>query len=134
MDTGLLHSHTGLAYIIFIAALVNLVLALAKSSNGKGIAGVISVFHMTILWCGRLGIGIGVGMWFRRFSEVPFLDLWWAWSALLLWAPIEIVAKRLVLPDLSYMKEGGQASSKLVLGTGLQLLLVAIIFGFMHAN
>ena len=134
MDTGLLHSHTGLAYIIFIAALVNLVLALTKSSNGKGIASVISIFHLIILWCGRISILIGILMWFRRFSEVPFLNMWWAWSALILWAPIEIMAKRLVIPDLSYMKEGGQSSNKLVLGTGLQLLLIAIIFGIMHAN
>jgi hypothetical protein len=134
MDTGLLHSHSGLAYIIFIAALVNLVLALTKSNNGKGIAGVMKILHMVILMCGRVSIFIGIVMWFRRFSEVSFLNMWWAWSAILLWAPIEILAKRMVAPDLSYMKDGGQSSKNLVIGTGIQLVLVAVIFGMMHAK
>ena len=134
MDIGLLHSHTGAAYIIFLAAIINLVLALAPSKNVGGMAKIMGLLHNVLLWGGRVNLLIGIVMWMRRFSEVPILELWWAWSALFFWAPVEILAKRMVKPDLQYMQDGGQASQKLVIGTGLQLLVVAIIFGIMHAK
>jgi len=134
MELGLLHSHSGLAYLIFLAALVNLVLALTPSKNSPAMAKVIGILHQVILWGGRVNLLIGTTMWIQYHFSRPFLDMWWGWSALLLWAPVEIMAKRLVQPDLKYMSDGGQSSKKLLLGTGLQLVVVALIFGMMHAR
>jgi hypothetical protein len=135
MDVGLLHSHSGLAYLLFLAALVNLVLALTPGKKAAGIAKTMSVFHSIILWCGRLNLLIGIVMWqFGSLSQAPFINLWWAWSALLLWGPVEVLGKRFVRPDLEFMKEGGSPSKKLLLGSSLQLMLIAIIFGLMHAK
>ena len=98
---------------------------------------IMNILHQIILWGGRGNLLIGMSMWVQRINgseQETFLTTWWAWSAIILWAPIEILAKRMVKPDLQYMADGGQASNKLVIGTGVQLLLIAIIFGMMHAK
>ena len=133
MELGLQHSHSGLAYLIFLAALVNLVLALAPSKNSPAMAKIMGILHQVILWGGRGNLLVGITMWLQFYSAEPIVEMCLHWAALLLWAPVEIMAKRLVKPDLMYMLDGGKASKKLIVGTGLQLVVVAIIFGMMHA-
>jgi hypothetical protein len=61
----------------------------------------------------------------------PIMEMWWAWLALLLWGAVEVVSKRMIKPDLDYVLEGGQSSTKLAIGFTIELLVIAIIYGMM---
>ena len=86
------------------------------------------ISNSIVLWGGRLNILFGVYLLYAKYSFAP---LWWAWSALLLWGPVEVVSKRMIKPDLEYFLDGGQSSKKLAIGFTIELLIVAIIFGMM---
>ncbi len=130
MEIGLIHGHMTLAYLMFGFALVNLVLVLMPKKNGK----LIKILHSIVLNVGRLALVLGVSIWAVKWSGAPILGMWWAWSALLLWGPMEVVAKRFVKPDVEYLLEGGDASSKLTIGMVVELFIVTIIFGLMSAK
>ena len=134
MDIGLLQSLSGVAYIIFVAAIVNLVLALAPNQNASTTSKMMTVFHQILMWGGRLNLLIGIALWGLHFPSLSALNRWWGVFALLLWAPVEVIANKMINPDLRYMRDGAPSSKKLVLGTGVQLVLVAAIFGIMHAK
>ena len=130
MEIGLIHGHKSLAYLMFGIALINVVLALMPNRNAK----VLKILHTILMNTGRLTLIIGLSIWVVKWSGAPILNMWWAWSALLLWGPIEVLAKRMVKPDIQYLLDGGQSSKKLVMGTVGQLLIIAVIFGLMSAK
>lgn len=130
MEIGLIHGHKSLAYLMFGIALINVVLALMPNRNAK----VLKILHTILMNTGRLTLIIGLSIWAVKWNGAPILNMWWAWSALLLWGPIEVLAKRMVKPDIQYLLDGGQSSKKLVMGTVGQLLIIAVIFGLMSAK
>ena len=94
----------------------------------------LKVLHTVLMNIGRLTLVVGLSLWTVKWSGAPILNMWWAWSALLLWGPIEVLAKRMVKPEIQYLMDGGQSSNKLVKGTVGQLLIIAIIFALMSAK
>ena len=130
METGLIHGHKTLAYLMFGAALVNLVLALMPNRSAK----VVKLLHAVVMNMGRLALLLGLSLWAVKWSGAPVTAMWWAWSALLLWGPMEVVAKRLVKPDIQYMLDGGESSKKLTIGLAVELVVITIIFGLMSAK
>lgn len=130
MEIGLIHGHKSLAYLMFGIALINVVLALMPNRNAK----VLKILHTILMNTGRLTLLIGLSIWMVKWSGAPVLNMWWAWSALLLWGPVEVLAKRMVKPDIQYLLDGGQSSKNLVIGTVGQLLIIAIVFGLMSAK
>jgi len=130
VEIGLIHGHKSLAYLMFGIALINVVLALMPNRNAK----VLKILHTILMNTGRLTLIIGLSIWAVKWSGAPILNMWWAWSALLLWGPIEVLAKRMVKPDIQYLLDGGQSSKKLVMGTVGQLIIIAVIFGLMSAK
>ena len=130
MEIGLIHGHKSLAYLMFGIALINVVLALKPNKSAKAL----KVLHTVLMNIGRLTLVVGLSLWTVKWSGAPILNMWWAWSALLLWGPIEVLAKRMVKPEIQYLMDGGQSSNKLVKGTVGQLLIIAIIFALMSAK
>ena len=130
MEVGLIHGHKSLAYLMFGIALINVVLALKPNKSAKAL----KILHTVLMNIGRLTLLVGLSLWTVKWSGVPILNMWWAWSALLLWGPIEVLAKRMVKPEIQYLMDGGQSSNKLVKGTVGQLLIIAIIFALMSAK
>lgn len=130
MEIGLIHGHKSLAYLMFGIALINVVLALKPNRSAKAL----KILHMVLMNIGRLTLLVGVSLWMIKWSAAPILNMWWAWSALLLWGPIEVLAKRMVKPEIQYLIDGGQSSSKLIIGTVGQLLIIAVIFALMSAK
>ncbi|MCK6503031.1 hypothetical protein L6R53_06490 [Myxococcota bacterium] len=132
METGLLHLHRTLGYLVFVLSLVGLVLALTKARTDARAARLMDQLHrFGLLMAGRLNILIGVatlavGIW-------PWTT-WWAWAGLLLWAPVEIVNKRMISPELALARDGGAASTRLVAGAAAELVLIVAIFGLMSAR
>lgn len=133
MLIGLRHSHFGLAILIFVLALLNLVFALMPNKSNPAMAKVMKISHSIVLWGGRGNLFFGLGVYFMNpaYLAKPIMEMWWAWLALLLWGPVEAVSKRMIKPDLDYVLEGGQSSKKLAIGFGIELIVVAIIFGMM---
>ena len=130
MEIGLIHGHKSLAYLMFGIALINVVLALKPNRSTTAL----KILHMVLMNIGRLTLLVGVSLWMIKWSAAPILNMWWAWSALLLWGPIEVLAKRMVKPEIQYLIDGGQSSSKLIVGTVGQLLIIAVIFALMSAK
>ena len=124
--------HKVLAYLIFLAALANLVLALTKGRTDARMARILRWGHRAgVLGAGRLAVVVGLGL----FHALPYsLGTWWIWGSLLLWGPVEVLGKRLVRGEVDAVVDGGQASGRLVLGVGLQLVCVVIIFGLMSVR
>ena len=55
MYTGLLHTYETLAHLLFLVAILNLVLVLAKSGSDENIARILRYSHeIGILWFGRI--------------------------------------------------------------------------------
>ena len=130
MEVGLIHGHKSLAYLMFGIALINVVLALKPNKGAKAL----QILHTILMNTGRLTLLVGLSLWMVNWNGVPIMNMWWAWVALLLWGPIEVLAKRMVQPEIQYLMDGGQFSNRLVKGTVGQLLLIAVIFTLMSAK
>lgn len=133
METGLLHLHRTLGYVIFLAALVDLVLVLTKARTDARVANVFAKVHtIGVLMAGRLNIVLGLVM----MGVLPWVQVssWWAWAGLLLWGPIEVVSKRLVKPEVAVVRDGGTASGRLLMGAAVELVIIVAIFGLMTAR
>lgn len=129
---GLLQTQRTLAYLLFLVALVNLIIALSKGRNDSGFARGLHLSHTVgILIVGRINVLIGVVVW---ILEGHMLTMWGAWAALLMWVPVELIGRRLIAPEVTLVQDGGQASGRLVAGVTIQLLLIAVIFGLMSAR
>ncbi len=129
MIVGLLHLHKALAYLIFLVALANVVLALTGGRSDARMAKALRITHMAgLLGAGRLNLLLGVALWVM----LPYgIGTWWMWVTLLLWGPIEAVGKRMVKAEVQTVQDGGQGSSRLVVGTVVQLLCIVVVFGLM---
>ena len=53
-------------------------------------------------------------------------------AGLLLWAPVEIAAKRMISPELDGVVDGGAGSSRLMVGSAIQLVVIVLIYGLMQ--
>lgn len=132
MLIGLLHTHRSLAYLLFLIALINLVMVLAKARSDEGMARIVRYTHeIGILWFGRVNILVGLSYVF--LSGYP-LATWWLWVSLLLWGPIEMMGRRFVKAELKIVEDGGEASGRLTTGAVVELLCITIIFGLMSAR
>ena len=58
----------------------------------------------------------------------------WLLSGLVGWAVIEVVAKRMVKPEIEAAQAGDMASGQLIGGAVIELLVVAVVFGLMTAR
>jgi hypothetical protein len=129
MDIVGLHKH--LAYLLFLASMVNLAMAMS-AGRAKSIASVLKWTHAVgVLHLGRLTIVLGLAA--VHLAGWP-LTTWWLWVSLLLWGPVEAVGKKLVKADLAVIAAGGQATRGLVKGTAIQLICILVIFGLMSAR
>ena len=132
MIVGLLHSHSGLAYIVFLAALLNLFFTLASGSLGKNSVVLLTWTHRVLLWGGRINLLIGGIYWaIAGFMSAPLSQQWWILVSVLLWGPIEVMAKRFVVPELDLLQAGASKSNKLTIGVVVQLVCIICIFGLM---
>ena len=132
MLLGLQHSHSGLAYVVFLVALLNLFFALASGSIGKNSVILLTWNHRILIWGGRINLLVGVLYWMMSgYSTLPLVKQWWIIVCILLWGPIEVMAKRFVVPELELLQAGAAKSKRLTIGVVIQLLCIIAIFGLM---
>jgi hypothetical protein len=95
------------------------------------------VHTLGLIWGGRITVLLGLLLFGASIANsIPpyHLGTWWIWVSVLLWAPVEILGKRLVTPEIQAVTEGGAASSRLIAGAFGQLALIVVIFGLMSAR
>ena len=128
--------HKFLGYTVFLVAVFDMGMVMTSARTEAMMARIVGWAHnIGLIWLGRLEILVGIGMLMR--SREVYLDsalgyAWPAWVSLLLWGLVEVMAKRKIKPELQVVQDGGKASSHLVKGAGVQLLVVTVIFGLMH--
>lgn len=133
MLTGLLHLHRTLAYLVFLTALVSVILVLSRGRTDPKMAAMVgAAVRYGIHMGGGLTVLIGLGLWAAHPSWSATTP--WIWVSLLLWGPVEVLGRRLVLPEVSLVQDGGQGTSRMILGAVGQLLAIAAIFGLMSAR
>lgn len=133
MLTGLHHLHRTLAYLVFAFAFVNTLLVLARGRTNEKTAGyILAVTRYGIRMVGGLTVLLGLLLW-AAHTAYP-LGTVWLWASLGLWVPVEMLGSRLVVPEASLVRDGGQGTSRMVVGAVGQLLLIAIIFGLMSVR
>lgn len=128
MLAPLIHAHKGLAYLVFALALIGLVLGLAGAGGDRGRAAMLDRVHrIGLLNVGRLNLVLGIALAFMVHAEGR-LSLW---LGLLLWAPIEIVGKRMVTAPLRQAMAGEHRANPVRIGTLIQFVVIAAIYGLM---
>ncbi len=132
METGLLHLHKGLAYLVLLVGIFDLALAIGRARTDASAANLARWTHLLgFLGAGRIAVGAGGALWMALPHRT--LGTWWLWLSLALWLGVEALGHFLVRPELETARLGGTASGRLVLGAALQLLAVLVIFGLMSA-
>lgn len=133
MLTGLFHLHRTLAYLVFLIALINVVLVLSRGRTDAKMARLIGLLaSVGLRMGGGLTVLLGIGLW-AAGGAWP-LATPWLWVSLCLWAPVEILNKRMLLPETQLVVDGGQGTARMVVGAIGQLLCIAMIFGLMSAR
>ena len=129
MDVAIQHLHKSLAYLVILSALVDMILAVLGAGKKAGLARIMSKTHnFGLMMTGRLVYVLGfanVSMYGHSFSNHAVL------AGIVLWIPMEVVAKRMVKPELSDVIDGGRAGGRLMAGAAIQLLVIVAIFGLM---
>jgi hypothetical protein len=122
-------AHKYLGYLLLVLPMLQLVLVLAGARKREGPARLvkkISSDGYNIV--GVIVILLGLGLWHGRGYPISAVFLW---LSLLLWLPVAIAAKRMVLPECEVALGGGEGSAKLLVGTLVQLLCIVTIFVLM---
>jgi len=123
------HSHKYLGYLLSLLPMIQLVLVLAGARNKGSMARVVALIAgkgYNIF--GGIIILLGFALFFVRGYPMSSL---FVWASLVLWAPIAICSKRMVLPECEAVMGGGSGSPRMLVGTVVQLLCMVAIVGLM---
>jgi hypothetical protein len=77
---------------------------------------------------GGLVMVLGFVLWYSLGLSLATVYLW---VAILLWGPIEVASSRLVNPQCQAVLDGGQADSRMLIGSLVHLLCLVAIVGLM---
>jgi hypothetical protein len=129
MDVGIQHLHRSLAYLVILSALIGMILAVLGAGKKPGLANLMSKTHkFGLMMTGRLVYVLGfanVVLGGHSFANHTII------AGIILWIPMEVVAKRMVKPELADVLDGGRAGGKLMAGAAIQLLVMVVTFGLM---
>ena len=130
MAVGLNHLHTNLAHLLVLFALLNMVLAVLGAGQKPALASIMTKSHrFGVMMLGRLIYVAGLGL--AMVAGHSFLQPW-ILAGVLLWGVVEVAAKRFVASELDAAGEGVIGSSKLILGSALQLGAIVAVYGLMQ--
>ena len=134
MYTGLLHGHSGLAYIFILSTTISMILSFVTKASGPKpgvikLATILARFVETS--CGGLIGLIGIGVWVKGTWPIT---TWWLWVAVLGVGASGALIARGIKPALQSLSEGSedQAGKWVGLAVGHWALVLGL-FGLMHA-
>ena len=127
---GMLHSHTGLGYLLLVVALINIALSLSATKNPRTFANFMRLCHNVYLFGGRFNVVLGIGMLIMNAGVRPseLVRYWWIIVSIALWGGAEVVAKRLVKSDLLAIQDGVPPSKNLTIGFCVEFVILLCIY------
>jgi hypothetical protein len=81
-----------------------------------------------VLLGGRLVLLMGAVLF--AVERLPW-SLWWLWVTVVLWAVVELAARRMIFPETELLELGSGTLRPIVVGTTIQLLAIVGIFVLM---
>jgi len=130
MEIGLIHLHKSLAHLLVFSALLSMILAVAGAGKKATLANIMAKNHkFGVLMLGRLIYVAGLAT--AMMGGHSFLQPW-VLAGLLLWAVVEVSAKRMIIPELEGVVDGGVGSARLMVGAALQLIVIVLVYGLMQ--
>lgn len=129
----LIHGHKGLGQLAFALALTGLVLGIGVARGKGGWAPMLDRVHrLGFMMVGRINVVLGLALLAVMHSEAGrSLTTLGPWLGLLLWGPIEVLGKRMVTANVRSGPPAAADARKVAIGTGLQFLLIVLIYGAM---
>jgi len=107
-------------------------MALSKARTDARVAMALHWSHrLGVLMAGRFTVLLGFALWALTGRSMA---TWWLWLSILLWGPVEAVGVRLVRTEVELVRAGGIGSSRMTMGTAIQLICIVVIFGLMSAK
>ena len=127
---GMLHSHTGLGYLLLVVSLINIALSLSASKTPRAFAKFMRLCHNIYLFGGRLNVVLGIAMIIMNVGVRPtsLVQYWWIVISILLWGVAEMVSKRLVKSDLNEVQDGIPPSKNLSIGFCIEFVVLVCIY------
>jgi hypothetical protein len=123
---GLVHLHRTLGYALMFLALANVAGALSVRHSPAHVARVVGrSVRFGVLLGGRIVLLMGVVLFVVQ--SVPW-SAWWMWVTVVLWAVVELAARRMIFPETELLALGSGTLRPVVVGTTIQLLAIVGIF------
>ncbi len=66
-------------------------------------------------------------------ERLPWSE-WWAWVTVVLWAAVELSARRMIFPETELLELGSGSLRPVVVGTSIQLVAIVAIFVLMKVR
>jgi hypothetical protein len=130
MSTGMHHLHMNLAHLLVLTALIGMILSVLGAASKPSLAMLMAKNHkFGVLMLGRLiyAAGFGVAITGGHSFAHP-----WMIAGILFWGGVEVAGKRLIGPELQAVIDGDSASSKLMIGAAVQLVIIVTVYGLMQ--
>lgn len=127
--TGFMHGHKHLGYLLALLPAIQVILVLAGGTKKPGLAKAVRLMaKMGYRAIGGLVMLMGFVLW---YSLGYGLATGFIWLAILLWGPMEVASKRLVVPQCDAVLAGGEGSNQMLLGSLIHLGCLVAIVGLM---
>ena len=127
--TGMMHGHKHLGYLLALLPIIQLILIFAGATKKPGLAKAVRLIaKIGYNALGGIVILLGLALWFTLGYG---LTTGFAWLGLVLWAPVAVTAKRMVVPHCEAVMNGDTGEGKMMVGTIVQLVAIVTIVGLM---
>lgn len=129
---GLVHLHRTLGYALVFLALANVAGALSVRHSAAHVGRIVGrSVRFGVLLGGRFVLLIGAGLFVAE--GLPWSE-WWLWVTVVLWAVVELAARRMIFPETELLELGSGTLRPVVVGTTIQLLAIVGIFVLMKVR
>jgi hypothetical protein len=126
---GLVHLHRTLGYALMFLALANVAGALSVRHSPAHVGRIVArSVRFGVLLGGRIVLLAGVALFLAQ--QMPWTE-WWMWATVVLWAVVEISARRMIFPETELLELGSGTLRPVVIGTTIQLVAIVGIFVLM---
>jgi hypothetical protein len=129
---GLDHLHRTLGYALMFLALANVAAALSVRHSPAQVGRTVArSVRFGVLFGGRFVLLAGVAL--VVLQRLPWSE-WWMWVTIVLWAVVEVSARRMIFPETELLGLGSGTLRPVVVGTTIQLVAIVGIFLLMKVQ
>ena len=126
MVQGLVHLHRTLGYALLFLALANVAGALSVRQSPAHVGRIVGrSVRFGVLLGGRVVFLLGAALFLAE--RLPW-SAWWLWFTVVLWAVVELAARRMIFPETELLELGSGTLRPVVVGTTIQLVAIVGIF------